>query len=171
MGPTSIITAVRHSKRVRKESQKARDSEDWQKWRRQVYEREEKCVRKTVTNRGRSTLGPMLSSLGAQVYRTRNRSSEDRLDSDPETRIPRRELTRPVRLPQPTFVMDGGPIYNLYNPRKNYKWITKSEMVVIQDWVRNLPGSKGNYFFVHRITPTITAANMLFGAVISEDPL
>ena len=163
----SVIVAARRSKRVRKESRKARESEDWQKWRRQVYEREEKRVQKTVTYPGKNALSPTAASYGAKVSILPPRSKEERRSPGQTRDRPRSPIPR-TKKPQMVLVMDrdeGWP-YPICDRTTSYAWISMSEMAVLYDWMKNLPGSRGNTFFVHRTTPTTTTVNWINGEII-----
>ena len=85
----SVITAARRSGRVRTESRKARESEDWQKWKKRVYEREAKLTRKTVRNSKDDPTERVLRSFGAQLNSpTRDEQGPDKIlspeDNKPE---------------------------------------------------------------------------------------
>ena len=43
------------------------------------------------------------------------------------------------------------PGNGLYDERKEYPWISREEMGIALDWVRNLPGTRGKHFLVHSI--------------------
>ena len=111
-----VTMAARRSQRVRRESQRARDSDDWQKWRQKVYEREEKLTRKTVKSREDKTPGLTLSSLGARLSihkpgkKSKDQLSESEFDEEDEPIIimdGSSELER--RLSQETDSLLEGP--------------------------------------------------------------
>jgi hypothetical protein len=59
----SLATGLKRIQRVRKESKKARESEEWQKIKRRAYERAERITRKTVKGTNCSATPKILASL------------------------------------------------------------------------------------------------------------
>ena len=60
-------TVVRRSQRVRKESRKARESEDWQAMKRRTYEREEKLTRQAAYAQNKTVPTSVYASFGARL--------------------------------------------------------------------------------------------------------
>ena len=63
----SVITASRRSRRVRKETQKAKESEEWQQMKKRAYERSEKLQHKTITSKKLITPKRVLASFGTKI--------------------------------------------------------------------------------------------------------
>ena len=170
--PESVIVAARRSKRVRKESRKARESEDWQKWRRQVYEREEKRVQKRITHYAREPSGSTTSSFGAKIsLLVPKREPKKVISKQPKKRVKPSIPNNTGKTARPVMVMDGGPPFAMYDRETNYSWISKGEMVVIYEKLKHLPGSRGKTFFIHRETPTVVGVNMVVRINEEQFPL
>ena len=63
----SVITALRRSRRIKRESKRAKESEEWQSMKRKAYEREEKLTKRTVTSRNRAATESIMASFGAKL--------------------------------------------------------------------------------------------------------
>ena len=206
---TSVVTTTRRSKRVRKESRRAQESEEWQKMknRRRVYERDEKIARKTVRMTRRSKHDDIVASYGAKL-RTETLATDNSLEDNPNLTVvppsivikdwengsapnqpsnhckpnewplinndcetttyrrgkilirernlcaPPQSLEEAAR-PQPYNTGPLGwkitPGNGTYEDNKIYPWISREEMGIALDWVRNLPGTRGEHFLVHSI--------------------
>ena len=220
-----VITAARRSQCVRRESQRARESEDWQRWKSKAYEREEKLTRKLVSRRPNEESSKTTSSFGAKLDlleekvsdwkgKLKSESKKELMDNEPvlfmngASRVTRRgpqdsptrneELWKEIEAEKYQQIVHGKTIedayladettadqaqegtssrvrethsrrtylyptetpkdiekmnksHKPYNKRKEYSWVSKEEMKILREYIRNIPNNRGRRFFVFDI--------------------